>query len=64
MVILPTSLGERLHYCAMQCLMLGYFTIITTSAIQNGLIFKILLITSRFVIGIGQGWSFVAVSVS
>ena len=43
---------------------LGYFMIITTSAIKNGLIFKILLITSRFVAGIGQGWSLVAVSVS
>jgi MFS family permease len=41
----------------------GYFTILSTYLIGNGVVFKVLLMVGRFLTGVGAGWVIVSVTV-
>ena len=42
----------------------GYFILLSTYLISNGVVFKVFLMVGRFLTGIGVGWALVSVSVS
>ena len=44
--------------------LLGYFAILTTYLfVEDAIFFKVILVSGRFISGIGTGWSFVIVPV-
>ena len=42
----------------------GYFILLSTYLVSNGVVFKVLLMVGRFLTGIGAGWGFVSAPVS